>query len=218
MSPGSTGACSRPRRSVRSRSRRLLQQRRAVEVGRAREDLHLRVGLRARAPRSRRVVRATRRAARSGCGRSARPCRPRSRSSVVPSMRSAADRTADELRVVVDETDDDRVAERAPLELERERDARSVAPTMSVRRRRVRAVTLTLEREQPGLEPDAAAAEQDEQRGDRRRGEQRERHVAYVGVPGELERRDEDAGRRPRRRREPLPRPTRSARPGRRGP
>ena len=58
---------------------------------------------------------------------------------------------------------------------------------------RALAVALALEREQAGLEPDAAAAEKDEQRGDRRRGEQRERHVLDVGVPRERERRGEDA-------------------------
>ncbi|MDQ1467510.1 MAG: hypothetical protein QOH10_1925 [Actinomycetota bacterium] len=55
-------------------------------------------------------------------------------------------------------------------------------------------VPLALEREQPGLEPDAAAPEENEERGNRRRAQQGQRHVPYVGVPGELEGRHEDAG------------------------
>ena len=72
----------------------------------------------------------------------------------------------------------------------------SVAPTISVRSRVRLAVALALEREQAGLEADAAAAEQDQQRGDRRRGEDRQRHVLEVGEPRERERRREDAGGR----------------------
>src|SRR4029079_16339274 len=46
----------------------------------------------------------------------------------------------------------------------------------------------------PGLESDASAAEEDEQRGNRGGAQKRERHMPDVGVPGELEVGYEDAG------------------------
>ena len=83
-------------------------------------------------------------------------------------------------------------------ELERERDAGVGGADDQRAQTGALAVTLALEREQARLEPDAAAAEQDQQRGHRRRGEDRQRHVLEVGVPREHERRREDAGGRGR--------------------
>ena len=110
-----------------------------------------------------------------------------------PEDAQRTNRSTDELRVVVDEADDDGVAERAAFELERERDALVGRADDERAQSCAAAVTLTLEREQPGLEPDAAATQENEQRGNRRGAEQWQRHVPYVGVPRELEGRYEDA-------------------------
>ena len=170
-----------------------VQERLALRVGRSGEHLHLRVGLQ-RALRSRRVARVTASGQRDHDAVDA--LAPAHLFEVVRRAEHAqrAHRTADELRVVVDEADDDRVAEGAAFELERQRDAGVGGADDQRAQTCALAVTLTLEREQAGLEPDATAAEEDEQRGDRRRGEDRQGHVLHVGEPRQRERRREDAG------------------------
>src|SRR5260370_1262804 len=84
-------------------------------------------------------------------------------------------RSSNELQVVVDEADGLRVAERTPFELERERDALVGRADDQRAQSRPAAVPLPFEREQPGLEPDATATQENEQRGHWRGAEQRQR-------------------------------------------
>ncbi len=217
MSLGSTGACSRPRRSVRSRSRSVLRSGSpSVSDAPARTFTCASV-LSARASIS---LRRTRDA--SGSAITMRSTRSfahtDSRSWVVPSTRKRADRAADEAGVVVDEADDLRVAERACFELERERDARVGRADDQGAEPCGLAVTLAFEGEEARLEADAAAPEQDQQRRDRRRGEERQRRVLDVGDPRQREGGCERTDRHRGRRRAPLRRPTRIATPVRTDP
>ena len=101
----------------------VVEQRLAVDVGRAGEHLHLRVGLQ----RARLRSRCARSRDASGSAMTMRSMRlalrtPLRGRCVVPSTRSARTERPTSCDVVVDEPDDDRVAERAALELEREGD------------------------------------------------------------------------------------------------
>ena len=178
MSLGSTGACSRPRRSVRSRSRRLLRSGSPSESDGPGEHLHLRVGLAARAPRSRRAARVTRPAARSRRDRCApvgtrlrgrRSCRARA----TPRTERPTSWASSSTKPTTTESPNVR-----RFELERERDTGVGGADDQRAQTRALAVTLTLEREQAGLETDAAATEKDQQRRDRRRGEDRQASCA----------------------------------------
>ena len=109
-----------------------------------------------------------------------------------PEHPEAADGAAAQHRVVVDESDDATVAVHPAGELARERGA-GVARTDDEGAQLVVGShrSLSFEREQPGLEPDAAAAEQDDQRRDRRGREHGQRAVAQLVDHDELERRDD---------------------------
>ena len=192
MSVVSTGACSRPRRSVRSRSRRLLSSGPPGACGESESSLTCASVVRARATiarsRSRRRV-GKRDEDAVDVLADAQPFEVVGR----PEHALAAQRASDELFVVVDEADDHAVGVRAPAELECERESFVGRADDERAQTRALAFTLALQREEPRLESDAAASEEYEQRGDRRRAQQRECRAAYVGEPRDFERGDERA-------------------------
>ena len=101
----------------------------------------------------------------------------------------AAHRATAQVGVVVDETDDEGVAVHAAHELARECCA-GVAGSDDQRPELVVGLhrALSFEREQPRLETNATAAEQDQQRGDRWGREHRERAVAELVDDDQLDR------------------------------
>ena len=194
MSLGSAGACSRPEEVGEVEVAEVVEERLTARVRRAGEHLHLRVGLECArfdlaAALARRVGQRD---------HDAVDALPAAHVFEIVGRAEHAQRahgSTDELRVVVDEADHDGVAERAAFELERERDAGVGCADDQRSQARALAVPLAFECEEARLEPDAAAAEKDEQRGDRRRGEQRQGVVLHVAVPGERERGREHADR-----------------------
>ena len=104
-----------------------------------------------------------------------------------------AERATGQRCVVVDESDDG--AERASVQLERERYA-DISGSDDDRPRSLRhSRTLTLESKETGLETNPSAPEQDQERGNRWRAEEGQGYVRHARGPGELECGNERANR-----------------------